>query len=360
MNNKFLDIFKNKTVLVTGHTGFKGSWLSLCLHNAGAKVIGYSLDPYTEKDNFVVTGIGEKITADLRKDVRDYDDLLATFGKHKPEIVFHLAAQPLVRFSYETPRETYNTNVMGTVNILEAIRNTDSVKVAVLITSDKCYDNKEWVFGYRENDPMGGYDPYSSSKGACELAISSYRNSFFNPTSFDTHKKGIASVRAGNVIGGGDFSQDRIIPDCIKALEDNKAIGVRSPDSIRPWQHVLEPLYGYLLLASKMLTEGDLYSEAWNFGPYSSHIFTVKELVEKLIHHWGNGTWEDLSDKGMNNNKHEAKLLTLDINKALYKLKWKPVLNIEDTIKMISDWYKNKKDYYNFTLSQIKEYESLI
>jgi len=261
MVNKDIDIFDNfyngKRVLVTGHTGFKGSWLSIWLHELGAEVIGVAKDPYTEKDNYVLSGLNDKII-DLRGDITDGKQLKDIFAKYQPDIVFHLAAQPLVRLSYEIPVETYQTNVMGTINILEAIRSTESVKVGVMITTDKCYENKEQIWGYRENEPMGGYDPYSSSKGAAEIAIASWRRSFMTPGNYEKHGKSIASVRAGNVIGGGDWAKDRIIPDCIRALEADKPINIRNPKAIRPWQHVLEPLSGYMLLAKKM------WEEPWN------------------------------------------------------------------------------------------------
>ena len=242
MLDVFNGFFRGKKVLVTGHTGFKGSWLSIWLHELGAEVIGVSLDPFSERDNFVLSGIGAKIKADIRADIRDGQKMKEIFAEHKPEIVFHLAAQPLVRLSYKKPVETYETNVMGTIHILEAIRATDSVKVGVMITTDKCYENKEQLRGYKEDDPFGGYDPYSSSKGACEVVIQSWRRSFFNPNQFEKHGKSIASARAGNVIGGGDWALDRIIPDCIKALEADRVIDIRSPKSVRPWEHVLEPL----------------------------------------------------------------------------------------------------------------------
>jgi len=243
----FNNIYRGKTVLVTGHTGFKGSWLSIWLSELGAKVIGYALDPYTERDNFVLSGLGKKIV-DIRGDIRDRDKLEKVFLKYTPEIVFHLAAQPLVRLSYEMPVETYETNVMGTVNVLEAIRKTKDTRIGIMVTTDKCYDNKEQLWGYRESDPLGGYDPYSSSKGAAEIAINSWRLSYFNPQDHAKHGKAIASARAGNVMGGGDWAKERIIPDCIKALEAGIPIEIRSPQSVRPWEHVLEPLSGYLLL----------------------------------------------------------------------------------------------------------------
>ncbi|MDE5703299.1 MAG: CDP-glucose 4,6-dehydratase, partial [Bacteroidales bacterium] len=255
----FGNFYKGKRVLITGHTGFKGSWLSVWLHEMGAEVVGVALDPQTERDNYVLSGIGRRIAADERADIRDGERVKALFAQYRPDIVFHLAAQPLVRLSYDIPAETYATNVMGTVNVLEAVRATPSVKVAVMITTDKCYENKEQVWAYRENEPMGGYDPYSSSKGAAEIAISSWRRSFFNPEQYGKHGKSVASVRAGNVIGGGDWAQDRILPDCIRALEAGEPVGIRSPKAIRPWQHVLEPLGGYLLLAMKMWEEPTRY-----------------------------------------------------------------------------------------------------
>lgn len=247
----FRAFYKGKRVLLTGHTGFKGSWLAIWLYELGAEVIGVSLEPYTERDNFVLSGIGKRIV-DLRGDIRDGEKMKQIFQQYRPEIVFHLAAQPIVRLSYEIPVETYETNVMGTIRILEAMRNTPDVKVGVMITTDKCYENKEQIWGYRENEPLGGYDPYSSSKGAAEIAIASWRRSFFNPETYEKHGQSIASVRAGNVIGGGDWALDRIVPDCIRALEAGKPIEIRSPQAVRPWQHVLEPLSGYLLLAMKM------------------------------------------------------------------------------------------------------------
>lgn len=290
------NFYKGKRVLITGHTGFKGSWLSIWLHELGAEIVGVAQKPFSERDNFVLTSIGKKIKADVRGDIRDGELMKELFHQYQPEIVFHLAAQPLVRLSYNTPVETYQTNVMGTINILEAIRVTDSVKVGVMITSDKCYDNKEQVWGYRENEPMGGYDPYSSSKGAAEIAIASWRRSFFNPEQYARHGKSIASVRAGNVIGGGDWALDRIIPDCIKALEAGKPIEIRNPKAIRPWQHVLEPLSGYMLLAQKMWDEPTIYCDGWNFGPRAESISTVWEVASKVVENYGGGELKNLSD----------------------------------------------------------------
>lgn len=357
-----IDIFNNfyrgKRVLVTGHTGFKGSWLSIWLHELGAEVVGVSLEPYSEKDNFVLSGIGNKIKADIRADIRDGKRMKEIFREYQPEIVFHLAAQPLVRLSYDIPVETYETNVMGTINIMEAIRVTDSVKVGVMITTDKCYENKEQIWGYRENEPMGGYDPYSSSKGAAEIAISSWRRSFFNPDDYGKkHHVSLASVRAGNVIGGGDWALDRIIPDCIRALEEGKAIDIRSPKAIRPWQHVLEPLSGYMLLAQRMWDEPTKYCEGWNFGPRSESIATVWDVATKLISSYGNGTLNDVSAP---NALHEAKLLMLDISKAKFRLSWEPRMNIDQCMAMVADWYKRYKaeDVYGICVEEIERYLS--
>ena len=350
----FNNIYKDKTVLVTGHTGFKGSWLSIWLHELGAKVIGYALDPYTERDNFVLSKIGEKIV-DIRGDIRDKSKLEEVFNIYQPEFVFHLAAQPLVRLSYENPVETYETNVMGTINVLEAIRKTKATKVGIMITTDKCYDNKEQLWGYRESDPMGGYDPYSSSKGAAEIAINSWRLSFFNPEEFEKHGKSIASVRAGNVIGGGDWAKDRIIPDCIKAIESGIPIEIRSPQSVRPWEHVLEPLSGYLMLGEKMYNNPVEYAEAWNFGPELSSIIPVWNIAQSVINNYERGELKDVSDP---NAVHEAKLLALDISKARFKLGWVPTLNIDETIKYTVDWYKvyNNTEVYELCKRQITNF----
>lgn len=351
----FGGFYEGKRVLVTGHTGFKGSWLSIWLHNLGAEVIGVSLDPATERDNFVLSGIGSRIAADVRADVRDAARMQSIFQTYRPEIVFHLAAQPLVRLSYECPVETYETNLMGTINVLEAIRRTESVRVGVMITTDKCYENKEQIWGYREDEPMGGYDPYSSSKGAAEIAISSWRRSFFSPSDYARHGKSIASVRAGNVIGGGDWAQDRIIPDCIRSLEAARPIDIRSPKAVRPWQHVLEPLSGYLLLASKMWVDPASYCEGWNFGPRSESIATVWEMAEAIISRYGCGSLNDLSIPGA---LHEAHLLLLDISKARFRLGWEPRLNFQETIALTVDWYTRyqQEDVYALCLEEIRRY----
>lgn len=352
--NNFNNIFCGKTVLITGHTGFKGSWLSIWLRELGAKVIGYALDPYTERDNFVLSKLENKIV-DIRGDVRNYEKLKEVFDTYRPEIVFHLAAQPLVRLSYEIPRETYEVNVMGTLNVLECIRYSEATKVGIMITTDKCYDNKEHIWGYRENDAMGGYDPYSSSKGCAELLISSWRSSFMNPSDYDSHKKSISSVRAGNVIGGGDWAKDRIVPDCIRSIEENRGIEIRNPKAIRPWQHVLEPLSGYLLLAQRMIEDPLKYSGAWNFGPYIDSVVTVKEISEMIVSAYGCGEVKDVSNSS---ELHEAGLLNLDISKAVIKLGWKPMLDINKKVEMTVEWYKRYKgeDVYNLCVNQIKEF----
>ena len=356
MIDLFNNFYKGKRVLVTGHTGFKGSWLSIWLHELGAEVVGVALEPYSDKDNYVLSGIGTKIKADLRADIRDGELMKQIFAKYQPEIVFHLAAQPLVRLSYDIPVETYEANVMGTIHVMEAIRATESVKVGVMITTDKCYENKEQIWGYRENEPMGGYDPYSSSKGAAEIAISSWRRSFFNPADYGKkHHVALASVRAGNVIGGGDWALDRIIPDCIRAIEADRTIEIRSPKAIRPWQHVLEPLGGYMLLASKMWDEPTKYCEGWNFGPRTESIATVWDVATKLINNYGKGGLKDVSDP---NALHEAKLLMLDINKAHFKLDWEPRMDIDQCMNLVADWYKRYQDddVYCICVEQINKY----
>lgn len=354
MIKNFNNVYKDKRVLVTGHTGFKGSWLAIWLKELGAEVIGYSLDPYTEKDNFVLSNLSEKIV-DIRGDIRDKEKLAEVFSKYKPEIVFHLAAQPLVRLSYDIPVETYEVNVMGTINVMEEIRKTDTTKIGILITTDKCYENKEQIWGYRENEPMGGYDPYSSSKGAAEIAISSWRRSFFNPKDFEKHGKSIASVRAGNVIGGGDWAKDRIIPDCIRALEENRVIDIRMPMAVRPWEHVLEPLSGYLLVGQKMIENPGQYCEGYNFGPTLDAIVPVWDVATMVTKFYGSGGLKDSSNP---NALHEAKLLLLDITKARFELDWKPTLTIENSIELTTEWYKRYKneDVYNLCLEQIKKF----
>lgn len=357
VGNVFGNFYKGKRVLITGHTGFKGSWLSIWLNYLGAEIVGVSLDPSSRKDNYVLAGIGNEIT-DIREDIRNGELLKDIFQRYQPEIVFHLAAQPLVRLSYDIPVETYEINVMGTINVMEAIRVTDSVKIGIMVTTDKCYENKEQIWGYRENEPMGGYDPYSSSKGAAEIAISSWRRSFFNPLEFEKHGKSIASVRAGNVIGGGDWAPNRIIPDCIRALEDSRPVEIRNPKSVRPWQHVLEPLNGYMFLAMKMWHEPMEYCEGWNFGPFSESISTVWEVASKLVEYYGQGELHDLHNPDA---LHESNLLMLDISKAQQKLNWKPKMNMDETLRLTADWYKRYRteNAYSLCVEQINTFSLL-
>ena len=353
MNN--LEFYKDKKVLVTGHTGFKGSWLSVMLQMAGAKVIGYALPPSTEENLFSLSRIEDDIIS-IEGDVRNLEHLKSVFDTYQPEIVFHLAAQPLVRLSYDIPVETYEANVMGTIHIMEAIRVTKSVKVGVMITTDKCYDNCETLEGYVETDPFGGYDPYSSSKGACEVAIQSWRRSFFNPADYGKkHTVSLASVRAGNVIGGGDWAKDRIIPDCIRALEAGKVIDIRSPKAVRPWEHVLEPLSGYMLLAQLMWDNPTEYCEGWNFGPEAEGVSTVWEVASEVIKNYGSGELKDSSDP---NAVHEANLLMLNISKAKSRLGWYPRMNMQQCMELVVDWYKRyqTEDVYALCVEEINKF----
>lgn len=356
--NAFRNIYKGKTVLITGHTGFKGSWMAIWLNHLGANVVGYALDPYTKYDNFVLSNIDNKII-DIRGDIRDKDKLNKVFKEYIPEFVFHMAAQPIVRVSYENPVDTYETNVMGTINVLEAIRETQETKVGIMITTDKCYQNLEQVWGYRENDSLGGYDPYSSSKGAAEIAINSWRSSFMNPKDHDLHGKSIASARAGNVIGGGDWSRDRLIPDCIRALECVGTIDIRNPNAIRPWEHVLEAIGGYLLLGAKMHEEPKKYCEAWNFGPNIHSIIPVIDVCNRIVDRYGFGDIRFIENK---EKLHEANILTLDISKAYFKLGWMPTLDINKTLDLTVDWYKRYRsdNVYDICLEQIKYFEENI
>lgn len=355
--NASIDIFDNfyagKRVLITGHTGFKGSWLSIWLHELGAEVVGVGLEPYTDKDNFVLSGIGGKIRADLRADIRDAQAVQQIFDTYQPEIVFHLAAQPLVRYSYDEPVMTWETNVMGTIHVMEAFRHCLSAKVAVMITTDKCYENREQHHAYTEDEPMGGYDPYSSSKGADEIAISSWRRSFMNPADYAKHGKSIASVRAGNVIGGGDWAKDRIIPDCIRAIEANEPIAIRNRHAVRPWQHVLEPLRGYMMLAQKMWEHPTRYCEGWNFGPKMDAVVPVWEVASILVESYGKGF---LVDQTESNAVHEANLLMLDITKSKLRLGWEPLMSTRDCIALTADWYKRytTENVYALCLNEIK------
>jgi len=349
MELELKNYYQGKKILVTGHTGFKGSWLSIWLKYLGAEVIGYALAPKTKQDNFCLSGL-EKELHHIEGDIRDAGNLKRVVDEVKPDVVFHLAAQPIVGESYANPGETYDVNVMGTLNVLDAIRHQPSVKSGIMITSDKCYENKEWSWGYRENDEMGGHDPYSSSKACCEILISSYSRSFFKDDN-----QVIASVRAGNVIGGGDWNDGRIVPDCIRAIEKGDAIELRSPLSTRPWQHVLEPLSGYLLLGAKITTDPSRYCGSWNFGPSMDDIQTVEKLVETVIKNLGSGEWKDLSDRQV---YHEANLLALDVSKARHQLDWKPNWHFEEAIAKTVEWYRDREkgSVYELCLKQIKEY----
>jgi CDP-glucose 4,6-dehydratase len=344
-------IFKDKSVLITGHTGFIGSWLTLWLSQLGAKVTGYSLDQITNPSIFEILKLQQDISH-ITGNINDKQHIQDTLKDSKAEFIFHLAAQPLVLKSYKDPIETLETNIMGTANLLESLRNS-TVKNCIIFTSDKCYHNIESEYAYNENDAMGGYDPYSASKGATELITTSFRNSFFNSNS----SPGIATVRSGNVIGGGDWADDRIIPDCIRSLVLEKPIELRNPNAIRPFQHVLEPVSGLLCLAMKMNNEPKKFSESWNLGPDPSKKITVKDLVSLVIKEWKTGKWIDTSNK--TDQKHEASTLVLDSSKAKKRLGWNPVYSISEAIKKTISWYaanEKKTDMRSFTINQINEY----
>lgn len=331
--------WSGKKVLITGHTGFKGSWLVLWLKELGAEVMGYALSPKQNRSMFQQVNI-QKYVDNHFKDILEVDSLKEAFKQFQPEVVFHLAAQSLVHYSYKNPIETYQTNVMGTLNVLEAVRVTDSVQAALMVTTDKCYENKEWVWGYRENDPMGGFDPYSSSKGCAELLIASYRSSFFSNEN-SSKPVGLASARAGNVIGGGDWAENRLIPDCIRALKKGEPISIRNPNAIRPWQHVLEPLAGYMALAESLYENPKDFSEAWNFGPNIEDARSVKEVVGILVDYWGKGEWNiDQSE----HYPHEAEYLKLDCTKAYTKLNWSPRWSLSTSLQKTVEWYKALDD----------------
>lgn len=349
--------WQDKVVLITGHTGFKGSWLSLWLQSLGSKVIGYSLPAPTNPSLFEIARVGEAMTS-IQGDVRDFEHLKSVVTEHRPQIVVHMAAQSLVRHSYENPVETYATNVMGTVNLLEAVRTAGNgnVKAVLNVTSDKCYENREWVWGYRENDPMGGHDPYSNSKGCSELVTAAYRNSFFNTADFQRHGVAVASARAGNVIGGGDWANDRLVPDILRALQSGAPARIRNSQAIRPWQHVLEPLSGYLLLAQKLWNDGAAYSESWNFGPADADARPVSWVADHLIKSWGDGArWAQ--DGG--EHPHEAHYLKLDCSKARTRLDWHPRWHLEKALDAILSWHRahqSGKDMREVTIGQIRPY----
>jgi CDP-glucose 4,6-dehydratase len=354
--NSLAGFYKGKRVFLTGHTGFKGSWLLLWLRQLGAEVKGYALKP--EQDNALYNLIGgNALCSSVIADIRDAEKLQAAIISFKPDYVFHLAAQPLVRLSYDKPAYTFETNVMGTANVLDAVRVLNYPCSVVIVTTDKVYENIEQAYRYKEEDKLGGYDPYSASKAACEIIVSSYRNSFFNTGDYGTHQKGIASARAGNVIGGGDRSKDRIIPDLISALEKSEPVVVRNPDAVRPWQHVLEPLSGYLLLGANLAGAPQQFSAAFNFGPDENDELTVREVVEKAIACWGSGSY---TTPVLQNQPHEAGLLQLNSQKAKQLLHWQPKYSSAEAIEKTIDWYKNaKEDHQAFTLQQINSYQLL-
>lgn len=352
----FSDIYNNKTVLVTGHTGFKGSWLTTWLLKLGANVVGVSKDIPTHPAMFEELELGNKIRHVLA-DVRDLAAISKLVNEVQPDFVFHLAAQAIVSVSYSDPVETMSTNIIGTMNILEVLRKYERNCVAVMITSDKCYDNVEWLWGYRENDRVGGKDVYSGSKGAAELVIKSYLHSFFK----SGHPVRLGIGRAGNVIGGGDWAQDRIVVDCMSAWSEGRIVEIRSPEATRPWQHVLEPLSGYLALGNALAQRSELHGEAFNFGPHSEQNHTVVELLHDLAVNWGFENTDNAYKITDNIPFHEAGLLKLNCDKALFHLKWESTLHYKETIKMVSDWYisyyQKKSDFYSLTLNQISEYE---
>ncbi len=350
------DFWGGKKVLITGHTGFKGSWLSLWLQSLDAHVLGYSLPPPTKPSMFDIANVADGMTC-ITGDIRDLEHFKAVIAKHQPEIIIHMAAQPLIRYSYENPIETYTTNVMGTMNILETVRQSGCVSVVVCITSDKCYENKEWLWGYRENERMGGRDPYSSSKGCAELIIAAYRSSYF---SMDHHHHGVsvASTRAGNVIGGGDWAKDRLIPDIMKAFIENRPVVIRNPKSIRPWQFVLEPLSGYLILAEKLWERGPEFAQSWNFGPNIDEIRPVSWLVDYLTKLWSESACWELDSA---QHPHEDNYLKLDCTKAKSLLGWSPKLSLATTLEWIVEWfsgYQQNKNMRHLSESQIARYEN--
>lgn len=351
VNSKF---WKGKKVFITGHTGFKGSWLSLWLQSMGAEIKGFSLAPHTSPSLFYEANVGEKMES-VFGDIRDKDCVFDSMIQFNPDVIFHMAAQPLVRASYREPIDTYSTNIMGTLNVLEGARYCSNLKAVVNVTTDKCYANNEWDWGYRENEPMGGFDPYSSSKACSELVTSAYRSSFFKKSGI-----AVATARAGNVIGGGDWSEDRLIPDILNAFVNKKPVVIRNPNSIRPWQHVLEPLSGYLILAEKLFVNGQSFAEGWNFGPYDQDVQTVLWIVEKMTSDWNHKeNWKIDSDE----QPHEANYLKLDISKAKNLLGWKPSWDLTVTIDKIIKWHQSWISGTNaqaLCLAQINEFQNRV
>ncbi|WP_229599489.1 CDP-glucose 4,6-dehydratase [Runella rosea] len=351
----FTQTYRNKRVLITGHTGFKGAWLLSWLYLLGAEVKGYALVPENRLDLYNQIN-GDNLCQSIIADIRDKDRLKKEILEFKPDFIFHLAAQALVRLSYEKPTETFETNTLGTAYLLDTLRFLESPCVVVVITTDKVYDNKEWHYPYRENDRLGGYDPYSASKAMAELLVSSYQNSFFNKNEYINHFKSIAAARAGNVIGGGDWAKDRIIPDLIRALQQNQAVIVRNPQAVRPWQHVIEPLSGYLLLGARLIENPTKYAEAWNFGPLQDDTFTVESLVREAITIWGQG---NLEKPNLTNQPHEAGLLKLDINKSINELGWKPKWGAMQAIQETINFYKfGETQPLEYLKKQINDYQN--
>lgn len=349
------EFWRNKKVLITGHTGFKGSWLSILLNWLGADVYGYALNPPTNPSLYDLAGI-DQIMSSTIGDIRDYDLLLKKLKAISPDIVIHMAAQALVRESYKNPRDTYEINVMGTVNLLDAVRQVKSIKAVLNVTTDKCYENKEWPWGYRENEPMGGFDPYSNSKGCSELVTTSFRSSFFNPREYESHGVALASARAGNVIGGGDWASDRLIPDFIRAITKGEKLIIRNPYATRPWQHVLEPLSGYLLLCEKLYKEGPVYAEGWNFGPDESDARNVEWIAKKLCDIWQNGADYEIDKTPQ---PHEAFYLKLDCSKAKSLLNWHPRWTIDISLRSIIEWnmeWLYNSDMRKICIGQIEKY----
>lgn len=349
--------WSGKRVFLTGHTGFKGAWLSLWLQQLGAELTGYSLQPPTQPSLFDKAGVDREMRS-IIGDIRDGVGLMSAVREAAPDIVIHMAAQPLVRRSYADPVETYSTNVMGTVHLLEAVRQCDGVRAVVNVTTDKCYENREWLWPYRENEAMGGYDPYSSSKGCAELVTAAFRNSYFNANDFAQHQVALASARAGNVIGGGDWAQDRLVPDIMAAFAREEPVLIRNPHAVRPWQHVLEPLRGYLTLAERLFTGGSSYAEAFNFGPREDDAQSVEWIVRNIAAKWGDtAVWG--VDSG--SHPHEASFLRLDISKASHHLNWRPVLNLDTALQLTVDWTRadlESKDLRVLTLAQINDYQA--
>jgi len=350
----FNNFFKDKKIFITGHTGFKGAWLSLWLHSLGAEITGYALEPPTTPSIFKICDLKSLINS-VHGDVRSLKDLTSSIHQTNPDIIIHMAAQPIVRDSYKLPLETLEINIMGTANLLEAVRQCPGVKAVINVTTDKCYENKEWAWGYRENEPMGGYDPYSCSKACSELVTAAYRSSFFQSET-DQPVTAIASVRAGNVIGGGDWGTDRLIPDCFRAISNKEPIIIRNPHAIRPWQHVIEPLYGYLLLAVKLYELGTPFAQAWNFGPNDYDARPVEWIVQKICSLWGDGATYKL-DQG--SNPHEANYLKLDCSKAKAELNWQSRWSLDTALGKIISWnraYQQGQDMVAVCLQHIKEY----